>query len=945
MGLEDYSGKRDFSRTPEPSPAGPEDGSRRASDGGSGPQPSRLYVIQKHAARRLHYDLRLELGGVLLSWAVPKGPSLDPADKRLAVRVEDHPLEYADFEGAIPAGEYGGGTVMVWDRGTWEPLATARDDPAGWLDKGQLKFELHGGKLRGRWMLVRLKDRAGESGQKNWLLFKERDEEARSGAEANVTERAPLSVRSGRTMEQIAADGDRPGHTEGDAVGEVTGETEEPAIDPAPPGAARSPGSVARRAPADPARATGARRAPMPDRVEPQLATLVAEAPRGDEWLHEIKLDGYRVLCRLESGRPRFMTRRGADWTDRFPTLVGPVAGLPAATAFLDGEVVYVKQDGHTSFLELASALQGGTDPEGRVVYYVFDLLHRDGVDLTRSPLHARKRLLADLLSGLPADARIRYVDHVRGDGDEFHRAACGHELEGSISKRAEAPYRSGRGRDWLKVKCLHRQEFVIGGFTARAGGGGIGALLLGFREASGEPLRYAGRVGTGWDQRAMDDLRARLDERVRDEPAFIDAPSGRAARGVLWTRDELVAEIEYLSWNGHGTFRHASFKGLRLDKPAADVVPEQACDEPSQPFAPAPDSLRPPDSARPQAPTVPPAGPGTPPASAAPPDSTASPVGSGGGAPSSDPVRTRRLRKGEEHAVVGGVVITNPGRVMYPEAGLTKLDIARYYEGIADRLLPFISRRPLTMVRCPEGYAQGCFFQKHAVGGFPDAVIRVPIAEHDGTATYVAVDSTAGLLSLVQLGALELHVWGSHLESVEYPDELVFDLDPDPELPFTRVNDAARLLRTALEALSLQSFVTTTGGKGLHVVAPLAPTRPWNEVKSFARAVAEALVAADPDSYTASMSKQRRAGKVFIDYLRNGRGATFISPYSTRRRPGAPVATPLRWDELSPRLRADRYGVANIRRRLAALDTDPWEGFHSVRQELTAAALRSVGV
>ncbi|MBM3147609.1 MAG: DNA ligase D, partial [Actinobacteria bacterium] len=614
-----------------------------------------------------------------------------------------------------------------------------------------------------------------------------------------------------------------------------------------------------------------------------------------------------------------------ADWTDHFPTLVGPVAGLPAGAAFLDGEVVYVRQDGTTSFLKLASALQSGSDPEGRVVYRVFDLLYLDGVDLTRTPLHARKGLLADLLSGLPADARVRYVDHVRGDGDELHRAACGHELEGSISKRAEAPYRSGRGRDWLKVKCLHRQEFVVGGFTERAGGGGIGALLLGFREASGEPLRHAGRVGTGWDHETMLDLRTRLDELERAEPTFIDAPSGRSARGVHWVRPELVAEVEYLSWDGHGAFRHASFKGLRLDKPAADVLPEQACDEPSQPFAPAPDSLHPP-------------------ALAASPVSTASPAAPGAAAPSSDPVRTRPLKKGEKHAVVGGVVITNPDRVVYPEAGLTKLDIARYYEGIAGRLLPFISRRPLTMVRCPEGYVESCFFQKHAVAGFPETVLRVPIAERGGTATYVAVDSTAGLLSLVQLGALEVHVWGSHLETVEYPDELVFDLDPDPELPFTRVNDAARLLRTALDALGLRSFVTTTGGKGLHVVAPIEPTRSWKEVKAFARAVAEALVAADPGSYTATMSKRRRTGKVFIDYLRNGRGATFISPYSTRRRPGAPTATPLRWDELSPDLRADRYGVPNIRRRLAALKTDPWEGFHSVHQELTAAALRSVG-
>jgi bifunctional non-homologous end joining protein LigD len=601
-------------------------------------------------------------------------------------------------------------------------------------------------------------------------------------------------------------------------------------------------------------------------------------------------------MCRLEEGKARLLTRRGADWTNHFPSLLCAVERIPAHTAILDGEVVFVQPDGRTSFPKLASALQSGVDEEGGIVYYVFDLLYLDGYDLTGAPLHRRKEALRRLLAASAPDARVRYVEHVQGLGEEFFKGTCELTLEGEIAKRRDAPYRPGRGRDWLKVKCTRRQEFVIGGFTERAGGrGGIGALLLGHHEEAGGPLHYAGRVGTGWDERTMTELRGRLDELRQEAAPFVDAPERKAAAGVTWVDPQLVGEVEYLSWDGRGAFRHSSFKGLRLDMPASEVVAEQAASPVPQQAA------------------------------------------LSGPSPETAPPR------GVKRVTVGGIAISNPERIMYPELGLTKLDLARYYEEVAAWMLPHISRRPLTLVRCPEGHGNECFFQRHAVNNFPEAVLRVPIAEADGVAPFVAIDSAAGLLSLVQMGVLEFHVWGSHIETVEYPDQIVFDFDPDLALPFTRVIEGARLMHDLLEGIGLRSFVKTTGGKGLHVVAPLLPSRPWDEVKSFTKAVAETLARFDPASFTTTMSLKKREGRTYVDYLRNGRGATSISAYSTRRRPGAPVSAPLRWDELGPGMSPDRYAVSNMRERLAQLAEDPWQGYDEVRQEITPAMLSAV--
>jgi bifunctional non-homologous end joining protein LigD len=900
MALEDYRKKRDFSATPEPPP---EAGSSLAGD---------LFVVQKHAARALHYDVRLEMGGVLKSWAVPKGPSLDPDEKHLAVRVEDHPLDYADFEGVIPRGEYGGGTVMVWDRGRWFPDGESAADPEKALRDGRLKVRLEGTKLRGRWMFVRMRRRPEERGDKeNWLFFKERDAEARSGEAAQITTLWPESARSGRSLEEIAAAA---------VAADLRGDEQ-----------AEPPRLV------DPATIPGARRAPLPRSLEPELATLVSEAPAGDGWIHEIKFDGYRVMARLENGKATLFTRRGVDWTDHFPTLIGAVGELPARQAIFDGETVYLGSDGTTDFSRLAAALQSGTDPEARVVYFVFDLLYLDGYDLTKSPLVARKAALASLLGrGLPT-SRVRYVDHVAGSGPEFFRQACGLALEGSIAKRGEAPYRPGRGRDWLKVKCLHRQEFVIGGFTERAdAAGGVGALLLGAHDQPGGMLRYVGRVGTGWDDETMRALRARLNPLRHESSPLSDAPRGREATGVRWVRPDLVVEIEYLSWSGPGRLRHASFRGLRLDRPAAEVVLEEGAGghepDPVPALDPTPDGDPAPAGAGGHEPD---------PASAL--DLAADDEPAPDRLPAPAPVRTRAVKKSEPHEEVGGVVITNPERVMFPDTGLTKLDLARYYEDVAEHALPHLARRPLTIVRCPEGHTSECFFQKHAGESFPDTVIRVPIRDREKTADYMAVDSLAGLISLVQLGALEFHAWGSRIETLESPDRLCFDLDPDPELPFARVAEGARVLRGLLDGLGLESFVKTTGGKGLHVVVPLEPARSWDEVKSFAKGVVEAVVSADPERYVASMALKKRGGRIFIDYLRNGRGATFVAAFSTRRRAGAPVSTPLRWDELSSARQADRYTVDNFRRRLAGLRGDPWRGFLEARQSISDEVLQAV--
>jgi bifunctional non-homologous end joining protein LigD len=751
MPLEEYQRKRNFRATPEPK------GEVKKSAGHS-------FVVQKHDASRLHYDFRLEMEGVLRSWAVPKGPSLDPGEKRLAVHVEDHPIEYGDFEGTIPKDEYGGGTVLLWDRGTWTP----EGDPAAGYKKGHLRFQLAGEKLHGGWDLVRMGGRRSQDDDHdNWLLIKVKDESARPGSDDAIVRERPESVASGQNMEEIAAGSHRVWSSKEKAA--------EPALDPS----------------AIPA----ARKGTMPGGIEPQLATLAAEAPRGDAWLHEIKYDGYRVLCEIRDGEARLITRHGKDWTGRFTPVAREAAILPVREAVLDGEVVVLEADGRSSFQALQNALSGNRRED--LVYFAFDLLYVDGWDLRRAPLQARKEALAELLAG--RQGAVRFGDHVAGGGEEFYRHACKLGLEGIVSKRADLPYRSGRSKDWLEVKCQ---------------------------------------------------------QQVRKTAAKPDPPrKGKAA-----VNESLAAKDP---------------------KPAVRPVPEEA-DGPAQ-------------------------------------------------------------GKGRKEAIsIGGVRLSNPDRVLYPELGLTKRDLAVYYSRLADWILPHLADRPLSLVRCPEGREEECFYQKHITGQVPASVHRVDVGEPQ---PYGAVSGLEGLLALVQMGVLEIHIWGSHRDEIERPDYAVFDLDPDAGLPWERVAEGAFEIRGFLGGLGLRTFVKTTGGKGLHVVFPLERRAGWDEVKGFTKAVAEAVAASAPGRYTSKLPKASRKGKVFIDYLRNGRGATSICPYSTRARAGATVSTPLSWEELKAGVHSDGFNLRSLPERLESLAADPWAGFFAVRQSITKEMKKTVGM
>jgi bifunctional non-homologous end joining protein LigD len=876
MALETYRKKRNFRVTPEPR-------------GRVGQRRSRhlAFVIQKHAARQLHYDFRLELDGVLLSWAVPKGPSLDPGVRRLAMHVEDHPIEYGDFEGIIPPKQYGSGTVMLWDRGTWMP----KEDPREGYRKGRLKFELRGEKLKGGWMLVRTRGSKYGGNGKSWLLIKENDEHVRR-EDGEVIEAAPDSVATGRSLEEIAAAGDRVWHSNKSVaenvkagavvssrrslprhvVGRGPGPGKKGALDS---GLRRNDDLRGLRRGDD--FPEGAVKAAMPAFIEPDLATLVKETPAGDDWLHEMKLDGYRMVCRIENGKAKIYTRNRNDWTAKFPSIAGAAAQLKVESAWLDGEIVVMLPNGLTSFQSLQNALSN--DEARNIYYYLFDLPYLDGYDLRKAPLIERKKLLEKLLSSAPD--RLRYSSHVLGSGEKFYANACELKLEGIVAKRAASPYRPGRGRDWLKVKCGMRQEMVIGGYTdPQRSRKGLGALLLGVYEPGGG-LLYSGKVGTGFDEKTLASLRRKLDALVQDEPPFSNPPRGAEARRAHWVKPELVAEIAFTEWTEDGTLRHPSFQGLREDKRAEDVVRE-----------------RPGES----------------------------------------------LKTAGDERVVAGVTISNPDKLLYPDAGITKRDVALYYEAVADWMLPHVRNRPLSLLRCPDGWKK-CFFQKHATGKVSGLLERIEVKESAKTADYMMANSTGALAALAQMGVLEIHPWASTAKKLGHPDHIIFDLDPDDKLPWSDLVDAARQVRTALDEIGLRGFLKTTGGKGLHVVAPIKPTQPWAVIKDFTRAIAELFVKTFPDRFTAQASKAGRRGKIFIDYLRNAEGATAIAPYSLRARAGAPVALPIEWDELHEDLRFERFNLRNVPERLARRKGDPWDGFSRSQRAVTAAMMKRVGM
>ncbi|KAB2918462.1 MAG: DNA ligase D [Hyphomicrobiaceae bacterium] len=823
--LREYHRKRNFTRTREPR------GTPRRS-GGS------LFVVHKHAARRLHYDLRLELDGVLKSWAVTRGPSLSPDDKRLAVRVEDHPLSYAEFEGRIPEGEYGAGSVIVWDRGRW----STEGDPHQQLAKGHLTFELQGSKLKGRWHLVHMKARE-RADKENWLLIKADDEFAQRSAKSSLLEASPRSVKTGRTVEDVASSKVR-----------VRRKARAAPYKKDNPGTAAATADVGVRA----GQIRGARRQPLPAFIEPALATLVDAPPMGDQWVHEVKFDGYRLIARIDRGRVRLKTRSGLDWTDKFPSVQKALQALPADAALIDGEVVVETEAGVPDFASLQADLSEGRSDRFR--YYMFDLLHLDGWDLTGAALLDRKGALAHLMRGRSGDV-LRCSEHFTGRGDVVLKHACRLGLEGIVSKLGTAPYRTGRSKAWLKSKCTDSQELVVVGYvpstTQRRA---IGSLALGYYDKG--TLIYAGRVGSGFSSTVAEQLWQKLDGLRVAEPALVTPPPAEARRNVRWTKPNLVAEIEFRGWTADNIVRHAVFKGLRQDKRAPEIVREATA-------------------------------------------------------------MTKAPSDAGHSSKALAVALTHPDRVLWPDAGVTKQGLAEFYAQIWPWIAPWVIGRPLALLRCPGGIESGCFFQKHAWAGIADSIIRAKDPE-DGE-ELLAIRDVEGLLALTQASVLEIHVWGATLDNIEKPDGITFDLDPAPEVAWDELVDAAAEVRDRLKARGLDSFVKTTGGKGLHVYAPLKPHADWSAVKTFAHDLARAMAKDSPRKFLATASKVQRRGRIFIDYLRNGRGATAVAPYSTRARSGATVSTPLAWSELGPEMRPDRFTVANLLHRLSRVD-DPWQ-------------------
>ncbi len=830
--LATYNAKRDFKKTPEPA------GQATASETGD------LFIVQKHDATRLHWDLRLEVDGVLKSWAVTKGPSPDPDIKRLAVRTEDHPMSYAEFEGTIPKGEYGGGTVMLWDRGSWAPIEgkSVKD-----LEKGHLHFTLQGERMKGEWLLIRLKKKPGEK-RENWLLRKLQDEHAEEGD--LLVQRELTSVLTQRSMAEIAADkkGEFP----------LAGKKDDAFLSQMEKASAHN---------AKKAKAPGGKRkaAALPEFRKPQLATLVDDVPAGNGWMHEIKFDGYRALIAAKGKEVRVYTRSGKDWTDKFGPLVNAIAELDLPACLIDGEIVAYDAKGNPDFSSLQSVLKRGHGSQAqsdRLAFYGFDLLELQGEDLAKLPNIERKERLEALLG--TAQPPIHVADHVIGAGEKLYRSMCDAGQEGIISKTIDGPYSGSRSKRWVKVKCTRRQEFVIIGWKKSSAKGRPFASLLMAQHERGD-LVYKGNVGTGFTADDLDDLAAKMNRLERKTPpAEVDKVS---SRGVTWLTPKLVAEVAFAEFTGDGNIRHGSYLGLRGDKQASEVRPETA---------------------------------------EAAPDETAE------------------------------VEITSRDRVVFPDSGQTKGQLADYYQAVAAIMLPFAGHRPISLVRCPQGRARKCFFQKHDSGSFGDGVQQVSIAEKDGGhEDYLYVEDARGLLQCVQMGTIEFHGWAARSEAVELPDRMIFDLDPDEGLDFEDVKTAATDIRDRLADIGLVSFAMLSGGKGVHVVAPLTPGHSWEAHKDFSRRFAEALSLAEPDRFTATMSKAKRKGKIFIDWLRNQRGATAVVPYSARAREGAPVAVPIAWNELKAMDNAKPYSIDDGKRLLDRAQSKALAGWGFASQTL----------
>ena len=875
----DYNRKRNFDITSEPR----EEHSAREKKPAREKRTSALrFVVQKHAARRLHYDFRLELDGTLKSWAVPKGPSLDPQDKRLAVHVEDHPLAYASFEGSIPPGQYGAGDVIVWDQGVWRSLD---DDPTAAYDAGKLKFTLIGEKLSGYWNLVRTTMRA--SGDKEqWLLIKERDHAARRAADYNIVKEEPDSVLSSAHIPEKPA---------GKSAAKTTAGAHKSATR-----------SASKNTPAHNVRSIKAGQT-LPEHLAPELATLVSE-PLTGKWLYEVKFDGYRILTRILDGEVRLFTRNDNDWTRRMPKQVQAIEALGLDKTWLDGEVVILNDEGLPDFQALQQAFDIGRSHN--IVYYVFDAPFLNGSDMRRLPVEERR---AALESVMPANNKglVRFSTAFEDGHTSILETACALSLEGIIGKRLGSPYVSRRSADWIKLKCRLRQEFVIVGYTPPQGSrSSFGALLLGvYKKAGGAELLYAGRVGTGFNAASLKDIHRRLRPLERADSPLSHSISASEARDVHWLEPTLVGEVEFAEWTGDNRLRQASFIALRSDKPAAEIIREQ--------------------------PRTAGDGGGTSRNSATKKSQTA---------PAKAKATPHKDTEKKDSSALAGVKITHPEREIDSESHTRKIDLARFYEDISEWILPQLDDRPVSLLRLPTGLDGEQFFQKHSEHLAIPAVKQLDPDLDPGHARLMEIDSAAALVGAVQMGTIEFHTWGSTSDRIEKPDRIILDLDPDPALPWKSMLDATRLTLAVLDELGLETFLKTSGGKGIHLIIPLARRDDWITIKEFAKAIAQFMARQLPDRFVARMGPKNRVGKIFVDYLRNQRGASTVAAYSVRARTGLPVSVPITRDELTHLHGAAQWHIGNLRRRLAALKSDPWADYAN-QQRITKAMWKRLGV